>query len=97
MKEIEVRRAIERGLSTAGEKAIEPAAFDLQVFLLESGDVPDALFTFLQNTFRSTGFLDKTGSWAVLRTVQNNWDLLTEQQRTALMQTIESIYDLPRD
>jgi hypothetical protein len=90
-------RRLEESLSSRDASDFERAVLELEVQILEEDGLSHELFSCIASLLRKPLFLDKQGSWVLLRILQENWNALSVEQRRALAETMEEIYGRPAD
>lgn len=55
--------------------------------------IDEQILSFLDETFRSTPFLEMSGSWHLLMVLEWNWSAFTDRQRAILLDAIEFTFD----
>lgn len=93
----EFKRQLETAFSSGGPKAFPGIAFLVSNVVLEEGIMPDIYFEHLLAVIGDSKFLRLRGSWRLIQIFEENWNELSDEQRSRLLPVLESTYDLFHD
>jgi hypothetical protein len=76
---------------------LEELAYEIGSMALEEGSFPRDAFDAILAAVQEDEFRDLTGSWKLLRVFEENWEDMSEQQRTELLPALEHAYRFFKD
>jgi hypothetical protein len=78
-------------------EGVSDVLLDLEVLVLASDHWPPEFFVGIKNLLQDGTFLRLADSWQLARFLGNNWEQLTEEQRTELRPILTSSFDKHKD
>jgi len=92
-----IGNAIYQAVETGDEVLLARAADELWTLALNLDSFPEHTFQLLLELMTQTKFLELTGSWRLLSSLENMWDLLSGPQKGRLLPVLECAYPMLKD
>ena len=92
MEQSVFHRRLQELIALGDPKAFEAMAFEIGNNVLEEGIFPSDTFKGLLAIFAEDKFQHSDGSWKLIRVFEENWELLSAEQRNTLLPVLEAHY-----
>lgn len=87
-----VKESIHQAITLNDSTKLQKCINDFDTYFFGIDHFPKDIFNFLISLLYKNNVLNMNGSWHLLMSFQYNWELLSDEQKTKLILTLESVY-----
>jgi hypothetical protein len=97
MDEELLHKLIHQAIAACDSTRLREYAYAMETSALEEDHFAEHNFELILNLLSQRTFLEMTGSFYILRVLENNWESLSDEQKERLLPSLETAYGLFND